>query len=440
MMGAVRDYSRRTHTVTTNTTKTPNPQRIRAFHAMAKPSGADCNLHCAYCFYLEKQSFYPSPTPRRMSQETLEAYVRSYLDATGEGDEAAFTWQGGEPTLLGLEFYRRAVALQLRHGPGRRITNSFQTNGVLLDDSWCEFFRRHNFLVGLSLDGPADIHDDFRRTAGGRPSHGAVMRALRLLQRHGVEYNTLSCVNRRSSREPLRVYEFLCDAGVRFMQFLPVVERIAGKDDMAEGMGLSRPGAESGTEARVTDWSVLPKDYGRFLTDIFDTWVKRDVGQTFVMNFEWALANFTGNPGTVCHHQPTCGRSVVVEHNGDVYACDHYVYPQYRLGNIHEHSFADMLDSPGQKRFGRDKHAGLPERCKKCRVLKGCWGGCPKHRFIADGKGNHPVNYLCDGLNQYFEHVAPYLRAMAQLIETGRPPADIMAAKVFVKPRLESRG
>lgn len=424
-------------------TTTPRPVRTRAFHAMAKPSGADCNLRCAYCFYLEKQSLYPASRPRRMDDATLEAYVRGYLDSTREEDSVDFTWQGGEPTLMGLDFFRRAVDLQLRHGRGRVVTNSFQTNGLLLDDAWCDFLRRYNFLVGLSLDGPPDIHDEFRLAAGGQPSHALVMRALGLLRRHGVEFNTLSCVNRRSSGEPLRVYEFLREAGVRFMQFLPVVERAAGAADSASGLRLHSPGPDTDVvdgaatcrEAEVTEWSVLPEAYGGFLTDIFDVWVKRDVGETYVMNFEWALANFTGRPGAVCHHQPTCGRSIVVEHTGDVYACDHYVYPAHRLGNVREASFAAMLDSDEQEQFGRDKYEKLPKRCRQCRVLKGCWGGCPKHRFVPTDGADHPVNYLCVGLRHYFDHVAPYLQAMKQLIEAGRPPAEVMAARVFVKPR-----
>ena len=393
---------------------------------MAKPSGADCNLHCTYCFYLEKHAFYPSAKPLRMSPETLETYVRNYIAAMPEDETVAFTWQGGEPTLLGLDFFRQAVALQARYASPERISNSFQTNGVLLNDAWCDFFRKHNFLVGLSLDGPEDIHDEHRRTAGDQPSHHSVMRALRLLQQHGVEYNTLSCVNRRSSADPLRIYEFLRDAGVLFMQFLPVVERPAVAPDAV-------------ADARVTDWSVQPDAYGSFLTDIFDVWVGRDVGQTFVMNFEWALANYAGKPGTVCHHQPTCGRSVVVEHNGDVYACDHYVYPRYRLGNIHADAFAAMVDSPAQEQFGRDKYANLPEQCRRCRVVKGCWGGCPKHRFVPAGDGTPATNYLCSGLKRYFEHVAPYFNAMIRLLESGKPASDIMTSKVFVKPRLPGR-
>lgn len=395
--------------------KPPRPGQTRPFHAMAKPSGADCNLNCRYCFYLEKRNLYPSDGPRRMSRATLERYVRHYIDAIPDDREVAFTWQGGEPALMGLDFYRHAVTLQLRHGRGRRISNSFQTNGTLLDDAWCEFLRRHNFLVGLSLDGPADIHDAFRRTAGGEPTHDRVLRALGLLQDHGVQYNTLSCVNSLSAREPARVYGFLRDNGVRFMQFLPVVER--------------EP------DGRVTEWSVPPRDYGRFLTGVWDIWVGRDVGQVFVMNFEAALAAFSGRPGGVCHHQATCGRSVVVEHNGDVYACDHYVYPEYRLGNIHRQSFAAMLDAAGQERFGRDKHDLLHEECRRCRVLKGCRGGCPRHRFVTDGPGQPGRNYLCNGLRRYFEHIAPQLRVMAMLIDSGRPAADVMTARIVLKPR-----
>ena len=424
-----------------NSDKTPLPIRARAFHAMAKPSGADCNLRCAYCFYLEKQSLYPSSGPRRMDGATLEAYVRNYLDSSLEEDQGAFTWQGGEPTLMGLDFFRRAVELQTRLGRGRLVSNSFQTNGILLDDAWCAFLRRHNFLVGLSLDGPPDIHDAYRRASGGGPSHNLAMRALRLLQRHGVEYNALSCVNGRSSEDPLRVYAFLREAGVRFIQFLPVVERAAGVADSAAGLRLHGPGrGEAGTGAPdggygVTEWSAPPDAYGRFLVDIFEQWVRRDVGEVHVMNFEWALANFMGKPGAVCHHQPTCGRSVVVEHNGDVYACDHYVYPGSRLGNIRDTTFSAMLDSPGQEKFGRDKYESLPERCRQCTVLKGCWGGCPKHRFIPDGDDGRCVNYLCQGLRHYFTRIAPYLQAMKQLIDAGRSPAEIMAARIFIKPR-----
>ena len=397
-----------------------------SFHAMAKPSGPDCNLGCAYCFYLEKAAIYPQKNPHRMSDAVLEAYVREYIAATPKERKVEFTWQGGEPTLLGLNFYRRAVALQRRHGQGRRIANSFQTNGLLLDENWCSFFAEHDFLIGLSLDGPADIHDEYRRTKSGQPSHALVMRALELLRRHGVRHNALACVNRRSSREPLRVYEFLRAAGLEFIQFIPIVERLPDTQDTKAGLALHSPG-ESGPDARLTEWSVLPRDYGCFLTAIFDAWLKRDVGKTYVMNFEWALANFMGEPGAACHHQPVCGNAVVVEHNGDVYSCDHYVYPDYLLGNIQERTFSDMLASSRQESFGVNKHSSLPAQCRECAMLRGCWGGCPKHRFAATtDQGESSLNYLCEGYYHFFSHTAPRLKAISGLIKEGRPASDIM--------------
>ena len=412
----------------------PQAIRTRPFHAMAKPSGSDCNLRCAYCFYLEKSALYAQTERPRMSEAVLEAYVRDYIASIREEDEVAFTWQGGEPTLLGLDFYRRAARLQLKYGRGRRISNSFQTNGLLLDDAWCAFLAEYNFLVGLSLDGPADIHNEYRLTAGGGATHAKVMAALNRMQAHGVGYNILACVNARSSKEPLRVYEFLRETGAQFIQFLPVVERLADEQAAALGFALHGPGT-SGDPATVTPWSVAPEDYGRFLTDIFDCWVHRDVGQVFVMNFEWALANFMGRPGAVCHHRPTCGRSVVVEHNGDVYACDHYVYPKYRLGNILEKPFAVMLDSPEQERFGEDKFASLSARCRECEVLAGCYGGCPKLRFVPSGEDEASVNYLCPGYLHFFSHTAPWLKAMSNLIADGRPVSEIMGVSLIYKDK-----
>jgi uncharacterized protein len=418
----------------TNPSRTPLP---KPFHAMAKPSGSDCNLDCAYCFYLEKESLYPGARKRRMPDDVLAAYVRNYIESHPEGSEVVFTWQGGEPTLLGLDFYRRAVALQQRFRAGRSISNSFQTNGLLLDEAWCAFFAGHDFLVGLSLDGPADIHDRYRVSAGGQPTHALVMRALARLQAHGVRYNVLACVNRRSAAEPLRVYAFLREHGVRHIQFIPVVERLPGAADQAIGLTLHGPGGKVLAQAlpeaagSVTQWSVLPADYGDFLNAIFDAWVRRDVGEIHVMNFEWALANYMGEPGAACHHQPTCGRAVVVEHNGDVYACDHYVYPAYRLGNLSASSLADMVESTAQHAFGQDKLRTLPAQCRECKMLRGCWGGCPKHRFTATRDGEPGLNYLCAGYYRFFGHVAPYLRAMSALIRGGRPASDIVGAVVL---------
>ncbi len=409
----------------------------KPFHVMAKPSGSNCNLRCAYCFYLEKKAFYPAKVPLRMNQEVLEGYVRKYIAENPPDQPVEFVWQGGEPALLGLDFYRRAVELQKRHGAGRAIGNSFQTNGTLLDEAWCDFFRENDFLVGLSLDGPDHIHDQFRRTAGDGDSHAPVMRTLHLLKNRGVRFNIMAAVNRQSARMPLRVYEFLREAGGEYIQFLPVVERTPSSRDDGEGLTLHRPpwvvpagDGEAADPGRVTEWSVGGLEYGRFLTDIFDLWVKRDVGKVFVMNFEWALANFLGRPGTVCSHQAVCGRSVVVEHNGDVYACDHYVYPEYRLGNVLENSFAEMLDSPGQIGFGTHKRKGLTRQCRECPVLPGCQGGCMKHRFALSDDGEAGHNYLCAGFKHFFSHLPPYLKIIATLITNGRPASDIMSLRL----------
>lgn len=381
--------------------------QTRAFHAMAKPSGPDCNLRCAYCYYLEKEALYPSDTPRRMNHATLEAYVQNYIACSPEGAAVSFTWQGGEPALSGIDFYRQAVLLQRRYDLGRTISNSFQTNGVLLSDEWCKFLKTNNFFVGLSLDGPADVHDAYRKTENGEPSHHLVMRALRLLQKHGIEYNILACVNRRNYSEPGRVYNFFKDAGVRFIQFQPVVERDA--------------------DGNISDYSVPPESYGQFLAGVFDIWVRNDVGAMYVMNFEWALANYINKPGAACHHRPTCGRSVVVEHNGDVYPCDHYVTPGNLLGNINNAPFSDMLDTNNQEKFGTRKHDSLPASCRKCPVLRACFGGCQRHRTPQDAK-----NYLCGGLLHFFTHIAPYLQVMKRLIDAGNPVSRIMDAQIVI--------
>ncbi|AMW84277.1 anaerobic sulfatase maturase [Pseudomonas yamanorum] len=409
-----------------------------SFHAMAKPSGADCNLDCDYCFYLEKATLYREKRRHRMEQDVLEAYIRNYIDSHPASAEVAFTWQGGEPTLMGLDFYREAVELQARFGAGRKISNSFQTNGLLIDDHWSQFFAKHDFLIGLSLDGPADIHDEYRVTVGGHPSHALVIRALESLKAHNVRFNILACVNRRSSQEPRRIYNYFRDLGVEFIQFIPVVERVPNSADEAMGFTLHSPGggvimtASHRCAEQITRWSVLADDYGKFLNAIFDLWLTKDVGRIYVMNFEWALANYMGQPGAACHHQPTCGRGVVVEHNGDVYSCDHYVYPDYRLGNIKEETLATLLQTPEQVGFGQDKLTSLPKQCRECKMLKGCWGGCPKHRFIQANDGEPGLNYLCQGYYQFFAHTAPYLRLISDLISQGRSPREIAGATLLV--------
>ncbi len=405
---------------------------------MAKPSGSACNLDCTYCFYLEKSALFPEGERFRMSDDVLEAYTRNYIASHPAEAPVVFTWQGGEPTLLGLDFYRRALAFQQTYGRGREIQNTFQTNGTLLDDEWCEFLAQNHFLIGLSLDGPEELHDAYRVTRTRKPTHHKVLAALKCLVRHGVEFNVLACVNRLSARQPLEVYHFLRDEGVRFIQFIPVVERLPKKRFADLGLSLDGPPEEPDSESptsAVTDWSVDPGDYGTFLTAIFDEWVRHDVGQVFVMNFEWALANYMGQPGAVCHHQPTCGRAVVVEHNGDVYSCDHFVYPDYRLGNLREQPLAEMIDSPQQNAFGQAKLNSLPRQCRECPVLRGCWGGCPKHRFIKTETGEPGLNYLCAGYKHYFTHVVPYLKVFKELIDLGRPAEDILGLKLVFMHR-----
>ncbi|WEK46244.1 MAG: anaerobic sulfatase maturase [Candidatus Andeanibacterium colombiense] len=400
------------------------------FHAMAKPSGPACNLDCSYCFYLEKEALFPGKKMRRMSDEVLEAYVRNTIASTPRGAPVMFTWQGGEPTLLGLDFYRRAVALQKIYAEGRRIDNGFQTNGTLIDDEWAAFLAENEFLVGLSLDGPREIHDRFRRYRSGAPTFDLVMAALERLQRHEVEYNVLACVDGNSAGHPLEIYRFLKAQGVKHIQFTPVIERLAGTRDKAIGLDLSGPDGAEGEnpDAAMAPFSVKPAEWGSYLSTVFEEWSRRDVGEVFVMNFEWTLAAMVGAPGVVCVHQPTCGRAVIAEHDGTVYSCDHFVYPEYRLGNIVEDSLAAMVDSTQQQAFGRAKHETLPTQCRKCPYLELCWGGCPKHRFARSREGEPGLNYLCEGYIEYFAAAIPKLAQIARLLQAGRDPAESMSS------------
>lgn len=396
------------------------------FHLMAKPSGPACNLDCTYCFYLEKEALHDVRSTRRMSDEVLDAYVRQTIAATPADQPVLFAWQGGEPTLLGLPFYRRALALQQRYAGGRAVENSFQTNGTLIDEDWARFLSDNGFLVGLSLDGPQDIHDHHRRYRSGAPSHHLVMAALERLQRHGVAYNVLACVDRNSSRYPQKTYGWLKAQGVEYIQFTPVVERIAGPAYAAAGLTLEGP---SGTEGGgVAPFSVKPREWGRFLTTVFDEWRRKDVGKVFVMNFEWTLAALVGAPGVVCVHQPECGRALVVEHDGAVYSCDHFVYPEYRLGDLTREPLAGMIESARQREFGTAKRETLPVECRTCPQLDLCWGGCPKHRFLPsrDGKG---LNWLCQGYLHYLDHARPWLEMAAALLAAGRDPREIMTRR-----------
>ncbi len=397
------------------------------FHLMAKPSGPACNLDCTYCFYLEKEALYDRPATRRMSEAVLDAYVRETIAATPVGQPVLFSWQGGEPTLLGLPFYERALALQQIHGQGRVIENSFQTNGTLIDEDWARFLGENKFLVGLSIDGPAEIHDHHRRYRSGAPSHHLVMAALERLQRHGAAVNALVCVDRNSSRHPQVIYRWLKAHGIEYIQFTPIVERVAGAAYAEAGFSLEGPSGEEG--GGVAPFTVRPREWGKFLATVFDEWRRKDVGRIFVMNFEWTLASLVGAPGVVCVHQPECGRALVVEHDGAVYSCDHFVYPEYRLGNLAREPLAGMVESSRQREFGQAKRETLPAQCRACPQLDLCWGGCPKHRFLTTDDGEPGLNWLCEGYFHYLGHVRPWLETIAGLLAQGRDPAAVMALK-----------
>ncbi|MDB5356625.1 MAG: radical sulfatase maturation protein [Phycisphaerales bacterium] len=396
---------------------------------MGKPIGPICNLDCTYCFYLEKEQLYPDQRTWRMSRPVLEAYIRQYI---GQQDAAEinFTWQGGEPTLLGVDFFREAVELQQRYADGKAVHNSIQTNGTLLDDEWGDFLARHHFLVGLSIDGPRALHDAWRVDKHQQPTFDAVMRGLDVLKKHAVEFNTLTVVNSLNSEHPGEVYAFLKQIGSSFIQFIPVVERRPARVDLTfHGAALAEPPspADSGhADVTVTDWSVRPEAYGEFLVQVFDQWVRNDVGSIFVQHFDVALGNWLGIGSSLCVFAPTCGSALAIEHNGDVYSCDHYVYPKYRLGNVLTESLGDMVASGPQRRFGRDKQDTLPAYCRRCEVRFACNGECPKHRFTLTPDGEAGLNYLCPAYKRFFGHIDPYMKIMADLLRAGRPAADIM--------------
>ncbi len=415
-----------------------------SFHVMAKPAGPACNLRCEYCFYLEKDALFPEVEQYRMSDEILEAYIRQNYESQDPSlPEYLFAWQGGEPTLLGIDFFRRAVELEKKYCPaGKKFSNTLQTNGILLDDEWCEFLARNDFLVGLSLDGPREIHDRYRVDRGGNPTFDRVMKALRRLQKHGTEFNILACVNRESSERPVDVYRFFKENGARFIQFIPIVERIPGKDAEELGLELALPPSLDAEEAAssVTPWSVEPEAYGHFLNTIFDEWVRKDVGEMFVMTFEWSLTAYMGLPAASCIFATRCGTGVILEHNGDVYSCDHFMYPAYRLGNILEDDLGAMVRSEKQIEFGALKETALPGYCTECEVLAACRGACPKHRFVMSPYDEPGLNYLCEGYKDYFNHIKPYLHAMAKLYMEDRPISEIMDQTIIVVPKAGGDG
>jgi len=413
---------------------TTQETRARApFHVMTKPAGPLCNLDCRYCFYLEKTKLFPENHVFKMSDAALEAYVKAYIEAQ-PGPEVSFAWQGGEPTLAGLGFFRKAVALQKRHGAGRRIENAFQTNGTTLTEDWCRFLKDEDFLVGVSIDGPERLHDAYRVDRRGEPTYRRVVRGIDLCRKFGVEFNTLTVVNALNVEHPLEVYRFLREIGSAYLQFIPLVERAADAASEAIGLGLAHPPNLSGVpeEAKppsgpaVTEWSIPAEKLGAFYCAIFDRWVSRDVGKVYAQLFDGTLGKWLGVPGGSCVQAETCGRALALEHNGDVYACDHYVYPRYRLGNVLNDSLASMADSDQMREFGEQKRSRLPRQCRECEYRFACNGDCPKHRFALTRDGEAGLSYLCPAYYRFFRHSAPAMRHMAELYRRGRPPAEVM--------------
>jgi uncharacterized protein len=393
---------------------------------MTKPIGPICNLDCKYCFYLEKEKLYPDERKWRMPDDVLEQYISQYI-ASQPQEQISFAWQGGEPTLLGVEFFRKVCELQRKYADGKTITNALQTNGTLLDDEWCAFLAEHKFLIGLSIDGPRELHDRYRVDKHQKPTFDDVMRGLELLKNHKAEFNTLTVVNRANSQRPLEVYRFLKEIGSGFIQFIPLVERQAQTRLTVLGMDFAEPPVPGEIERPpVTGWSVEAKQYGEFLVRIFDEWVRNDVGRIFVQLFDVALGNWMGAGSSLCVFAEKCGAAMAMEHNGDLYACDHYVYPRYRLGNILNQSLGQMVNSPEQQKFGDDKLDTLPQYCRKCEVRFACNGECPKHRFMQTPDGEDGLNYLCPAYKRFFNHIDPHMRMMADLLRAQQPPAMIM--------------
>ena len=398
-----------------------------AFNIMLKPAGSLCNLDCQYCYYLDKSEIYGGHEPR-MTLDMLEDVVREYIQAN-DVPEVTFNWHGGEPLILGLDFYKKALEFERRYADGKIIHSTLQTNGTLLTPEWADFFRDNQFLIGISIDGPQDIHDRYRKDKAGKPSFERVMAGLRLLRQGDVEFNTMSTVNRFSEGRGLEVYQFLKSLGSRFMQFMPVVEHVKypvdrnGKPLKHARPFIVNPSAEGSV---LAPWSVSDIGYGRFMCDIFDYWVRNDVGIYYVNLFDATLANWCGAmPGT-CVHAKACGGNSVIEHNGDLYPCDHFVYPEYLLGNIREKGIREMMESDKQVRFGTDKRSSLPTRCFRCKYLFACNGECPKHRFNKTENGDTGLNALCEGYRLFYSHVDKYMTLMRSLLEKKRPPAEIM--------------
>lgn len=406
-----------------------NPKR--PFHLMSKPAGPDCNLDCTYCFYLEKEAIFQEKKIHRMSDEVLEAYIKQYCESQNT-PEILFAWQGGEPTLMGVAFFEKAVALQKKYAAGRPVQNAFQTNGTLIDNQWCKFLAKEKFLIGLSLDGPRHIHDKFRVDKGGKPTFDRVMKALKLMKAHRVDFNTLTCVTRQNAKHAVEIYTFLKGTGSTFLQFIPIIERKPNDEAALLGLKLALPPdlAADDTDERVMPWTVQPKQYGQFLIDIFDEWVRRDVGTTFVQIFDVMLNAWMGMPPPLCVFAKKCGDAMVIEHNGEIYSCDHFVYPEYNLGNILETPMVELTHQEKQIQFGNDKLDKLPKQCLNCNVRFACNGACPKHRFTHTADGEPGLSWLCEGYKMFFQHIDPAMKTMAQLLREQRPCSEIMRSNL----------
>ena len=392
----------------------------KPLYVMLKPAGAHCNLACKYCYYLEKNKLYPTAQRHLMSDEMLEQFTREYIEAQTM-NQVLFTWHGGEPLLRSIDFYRKAISLQKKYAGGRHIDNVIQTNGTLLTDEWCEFFAQNHWLVGISIDGPQPDHDHYRLTAAGKPSWKKVMQGIKLLKKHGVEWNAMAVVNAYNANHPLEFYRFFKENGCQFLQFTPIVERLTRHED-----GRTLASLADKDEISLSEASVAPEQWGYFLCAIFDEWVRKDVGKIFVEIFDCTLANWMGISPGICAYSKECGHAGVMEHNGDVYSCDHFVFPEYKLGNIRDHSLIDMLYGEQQQEFSRLKHSSLPRQCKECDMEFACHGECPKNRFMKDKYGDSGLNYLCPGYYHYYQHVAPYMDYMKQELMAQRPPSNIM--------------
>lgn len=392
----------------------------KPLYVMLKPAGAHCNLACKYCYYLEKNKLYPTAQRHLMSDEMLEQFTREYIEAQTM-NQVLFTWHGGEPLLRSIDFYRKALSLQQKYAGGRRIDNVIQTNGTLLTNEWCEFFAQNHWLVGISIDGPQPDHDHYRLTAAGKPSWKKVMQGIKLLKKHGVEWNAMAVVNAYNANHPMEFYRFFKENGCQFLQFTPIVERLTRHED-----GRTLASLADKDEISLSEASVVPEQWGYFLCAIFDEWVRKDVGKIFVEIFDCTLANWMGISPGICAYSKECGHAGVMEHNGDVYSCDHFVFPEYKLGNIRDHSLIDMLYGEQQQEFSRLKHSSLPRQCKECDMEFACHGECPKNRFMKDKYGDSGLNYLCPGYYHYYQHVAPYMDYMKQELMSQRPPSNIM--------------